>query len=229
MDIAWFYSTTATFNIKHEFIFNLEQPMKTFNLSFILIRNIFFAGFCLLTASQSNASATYNISLNGSTIDLSGFIETSALGTFSPTEFRSQLTDYSINASYNGTYAYIFNLANSTWGNSNYMIGSNVSITVSATEIVLSASTGQNYAPENTFLLANVVTNGAGENLRLFQDQLGYRTPNPPDASPLFVIFETVPISFVLATASPVPTPSAAWLLGSGLLGLIGVARRKAT
>jgi hypothetical protein len=30
------------------------------------------------------------------------------------------------------------------------------------------------------------------------------------------------------ALSSPVPVPAAAWLLGSGLLGLIGVARRKA-
>lgn len=29
-------------------------------------------------------------------------------------------------------------------------------------------------------------------------------------------------------TDAPVPVPAAAWLLGSGLLGLIGVARRKA-
>lgn len=31
----------------------------------------------------------------------------------------------------------------------------------------------------------------------------------------------------VLMTAQPVPVPAAAWLLGSGLLGLVGVARRK--
>jgi hypothetical protein len=29
------------------------------------------------------------------------------------------------------------------------------------------------------------------------------------------------------AAASPVPVPAAAWLFGSGLLGLVGVARRK--
>lgn len=33
---------------------------------------------------------------------------------------------------------------------------------------------------------------------------------------------------FLAQPASPVPVPAAAWLLGSGLLGLIGVARRKA-
>lgn len=33
---------------------------------------------------------------------------------------------------------------------------------------------------------------------------------------------------FLAQPASPVPVPAAAWLLGSGLIGLVGVARRKA-
>lgn len=39
--------------------------------------------------------------------------------------------------------------------------------------------------------------------------------------------FYGVGTSFVIST-SPVPVPAAAWLFGSGLLGLIGIARRKA-
>lgn len=35
-------------------------------------------------------------------------------------------------------------------------------------------------------------------------------------------------VSFSNTQASPVPVPAAAWLLGSGLLGLVGVSRRKA-
>jgi hypothetical protein len=35
------------------------------------------------------------------------------------------------------------------------------------------------------------------------------------------------PFYFKLSSASIVPFPAAAWLFGSGLIGLIGVARRK--
>lgn len=34
--------------------------------------------------------------------------------------------------------------------------------------------------------------------------------------------------NFAVFTPAPIPVPAAAWLLGSGLLGLVGVARRKA-
>jgi hypothetical protein len=33
--------------------------------------------------------------------------------------------------------------------------------------------------------------------------------------------------TYTLASASPVPVPAAIWLFGSGLLGLVGVSRRK--
>lgn len=35
------------------------------------------------------------------------------------------------------------------------------------------------------------------------------------------------PLGEIMGVVTPVPVPTAAWLLGSGLLGLIGVARRK--
>jgi hypothetical protein len=35
------------------------------------------------------------------------------------------------------------------------------------------------------------------------------------------------PASLTISEASPVPVPAAAWLFGSGLIGLVGVARRK--
>jgi hypothetical protein len=39
--------------------------------------------------------------------------------------------------------------------------------------------------------------------------------------------YETWNVSIVAAPASSVPVPAAAWLMGSGLLGLVGVARRR--
>ena len=35
-------------------------------------------------------------------------------------------------------------------------------------------------------------------------------------------------VTYVAATINPVPVPAAVWLFGSGLIGLVGVARRKA-
>ncbi len=47
------------------------------------------------------------------------------------------------------------------------------------------------------------------------------------DVSWSFSSSSTTSYSMTVSSVSPVPVPAAAWLFGSGLLGLVGVARRK--
>jgi len=51
--------------------------------------------------------------------------------------------------------------------------------------------------------------------------------PSDPGAYPIHLAFDVATASFSMQAVSSVPLPAAVWLFGSGLLGLIGVARRK--
>lgn len=75
-------------------------------------------------------------------------------------------------------------------------------------------------------------------NVKTFQDSLHFYTDSSASAyiDPIITIdlaFATTHPGYSIAfsqgigNVAPVPVPAAAWLLGSGLLGLIGVARRK--
>jgi hypothetical protein len=60
---------------------------------------------------------------------------------------------------------------------------------------------------------------------------LGVLTGHGFDATDVnwsFSSSSTTSYSMTVSSVSPVPVPAAAWLFGSGLLGLVGVARRKA-
>ena len=71
------------------------------------------------------------------------------------------------------------------------------------------------YAFEDFWFLFDVGTGG------YFDSGLGYFDGDDGD-------FGIVTGTWVDFSMSPVPVPAAAWLLGSGLLGLVGIARRKA-
>lgn len=188
------------------------------------IANKFLAisGLTIALALPASAGTIYNINFNGSVVDLSGFIETDAVGTFSPTAFDSLITNYSILGSWNGFAPFTFTKANSTWGGNFAGAGVNVSISILGSAITLSAPLGYDFDGGNIFLIAdNPAPDGIIQNLRIAQNHFGFRSD--PDT----MVFETVSPTFTLATAR-VPEPTPLSLLAAGL-GLIGfhVRRRR--
>jgi hypothetical protein len=166
------------------------------------------------------ASATpiaYSVNYDGLNFDLTGYIVVHDVGIFSPTEFDANVADYSITAT-SGAFTHTFTSANSTWGGLAFPGGpyDGVNVTIDATPgaITLSASSGGNFDTGNLFLVADVSTNGAVENLRLFQDQFGYRQPSPEHT-----VFDTVPTPFTLAVSEvqTVPEPASILLVGIGI------------
>jgi len=82
--------------------------------------------------------------------------------------------------------------------------------------------------PDPGTLKVNWVVNGANANEKLASFQwlhLITTADDPPGAG-----FPGITMQWIIeGTATVVPVPAAAWLFGSGLLGLIGIARRKKT
>jgi hypothetical protein len=180
------------------------------------------ASLAIASVMPAHAGTIYDVSFNGSKIDLSGFIETNAVGDFSPGDFDSQVLSYSLVASWNGFAPFTFTAANSTWGFN--FEGANVVISILNGMISLSAPTGGDFDGGNGFLMADVATNGAQENLRLFQDHLGFRTSDPPNA----MLFDTLSGPFVLGKARAIPEPASIATFAFGLM-LFGVTTRRAT
>src|SRR5215467_10250673 len=112
--------------------------------------------FCSL-AVPASASTIYSIDFDGATVDLSGFIEVDAVGSFTPAEFDAAVLNYSITASNNGAAVYTFTAANSTFGPSGF--GGDVTITADGTVIGLSSVATTTFFEPSVFLLADVITN----------------------------------------------------------------------
>jgi hypothetical protein len=201
------------------FVFHINNSKR---VAMKIIRPIIAAASLLLSiVTPAHAGTIYNINFNGGTVDLSGFIETDALGTFSPTALDSMISNYSILASWNGANPFTFTKANSTWGEGFLGAGANVIISILGGAFQLSAPTGYDFNGGNLFLLAdNPAPDGIIQNLRIAQDHLGFRS------SPDTMVFETVSPTFTLGLAR-IPEPAPLPLMVSGL-ALIAVHLRRA-
>ncbi|WP_299725480.1 hypothetical protein [uncultured Tateyamaria sp.] len=184
------------------------------------------AAFCTALAAPAYA-ATYNISFDGSFVDLSGTIDISTTGSFDPAGFDAVVTGYSITATTDGTNPFTFTETNSTFGP-----GTGTTITVSATDIILSTSETNRLALATLFLAADVATNNTRENLRLTTTQLGFRAPTNPTVPN--TAFENITTPFTLAQVAPVapvapvPLPAGLPLLAVGIGLFAGLRWRKA-
>lgn len=180
----------------------------------------------LALATQAHA-ATYSVYLEGTEVDLLGTIEFSQTGVFTSDQFEANVGTFAFTASLNGLAAFEFTDANSTFGGSPF--GTDVTFSVTESAITLTAPTGGPGLSNNAFVVADDTINGSRPNLLLFDDQLRYRTPSPPNVS----IFETVNPEFVLAriappAAIPLPASIALYLPILGLGALLARRRRRA-
>lgn len=93
-------------------------------------------------------------------------------------------------------------------------------------------SVGERTFFENTNALIDIGDYGDVNYVKLAsftQDNIcsGPFSPNPPDCTIYAHAMQVNGVAGTLASASAVPVPAAVWLFGSGLLGLIAVARRR--
>lgn len=87
-------------------------------------------------------------------------------------------------------------------------------------EAIWGTSWGSNFAVNNSAAF--------GSDLDFYYWKTGGFSPDPSVTKAVGSwSFDGATLSYGAATASPVPVPAAVWLFGSGMLGLVGVARRK--
>ncbi|ARE40067.1 hypothetical protein RGUI_1926 [Rhodovulum sp. P5] len=174
----------------------------------------------VVTLAGAAHAATYSVDHDGPTIDIFGTIEFTGTGTYTLDAFGAALGGYSFTASNNGTLAYLFTDANSSMGGG---IGSEITVEVTASQILLWTTNTARYELDGFFVMADVITDGSRENLRLSTTELGYRTPDRDT-----IVFEAATVPFVLAEIDTptVPIPASLPILAFGL-GMLTVAGRR--
>lgn len=170
-------------------------------------------------------AVTYTVDYDGPNIDLTGTIETSALGSFSASQFDASLTQFSITASFNGAANSIFTFTdgNSSFGGSfqGQQFGGLITVDVTPTTISINTLGTNLFDGSTVFLNADVLTDGALQNLTIIPGIFRFRSNSAAN-----VAFETATVPFTLASApAAIPLPASLPLLALSI-GCLAALRR---
>ena len=200
-------------------------------LSLALVKVVVSFAFVAVAAIPAQATTIYQISLDGPTIDFSGYIETAAIGTFNPLAFDSLVVDFSLTASTNGSNVATYNSANSSWGFSaafpSASWGGNISIVINGATLRILAPTGAVDTSTNLFVIRDALTGGNLANLRL-GDVAGNSTFGylGNSGGTVHDALSSRELTFVAAAPTAVPEPATLLLLSAGLGGIVRIRRR---
>jgi hypothetical protein len=167
------------------------------------------------------AAARYAVRIDGAVINLSGFIEIGATGTFALADFDAAVTSFSITASNNGVDPFTFTESDSSFASGSPTGASSITMTVTADGIaLLSASDATRAINTDIFLVTDGFVGGARPNLIYTNRFARYLKDG---GSVYSDDFGSSPRVF--ATAAPVPLPAAGALYPALLLAVLGMAR----